>query len=131
MSPVCKRICQHAAHQQLHVRTPPHSAAQEYQEMLPQQWCSTEAVEAKSGALFCSRTCSDITARARGVLPRACRLPPQDVVLDNGELLESEYIVAPSAAILLEAAPRAPPPSRQTQTAVRQASQVYQRMGQL
>jgi hypothetical protein len=99
--------------------------------MLPQQWCSSEAVGAKSGAaFFCSRTCSDITARA-GVLPRACRLPPQDVVLDNGELLESEYIVAPSAAILLEAAPRAPPPSRQTQTAVRQASQVYQRMGQL
>eukprot|EP00878_Enallax_costatus_P025353 GHUV01027123.1.p1 GENE.GHUV01027123.1~~GHUV01027123.1.p1 ORF type:complete len:648 (+),score=120.67 GHUV01027123.1:549-2492(+) len=57
------------------------------------------------------------------------RLPPQDVVLDSGELLDTEYIVAPGAAIMLEAAPQPAPPPPQSRAATMQASQVYGRMG--
>jgi hypothetical protein len=62
---------------------------------------------------------------------RCCRLPPQDVAVESGELLHSEYVVAPGAAIMLEAVvrPAAPPP--QARAAVQQASTMYQRMGQV
>jgi hypothetical protein len=63
------------------------------------------------------------------VLLLRCRRPPYDVALERGELLESEYIVAAGAAIMLDAVPRAPPPTQQTVAAVSKASQVYQRMG--
>lgn len=56
-----------------------------------------------------------------------CRLPPDDIVPDGGELLDREYILAPGAALMLDAAPRPPlqalPPSAR-------ASAVYQRLGQ-
>lgn len=64
------------------------------------------------------------------VIGLSCRMPPQDVVIDSGEMLEAEYIIAPGAAIMLEAAPRAAPPTPQSRAASMQASQVYQRMGQ-
>jgi hypothetical protein len=57
-----------------------------------------------------------------------CRRPPYDVALERGELLESEYIVAAGAAIMVDAVPRATPPTRQAVAAVSKASQVYQRM---
>lgn len=57
-------------------------------------------------------------------------MPPQDVVLDAGELLHNEYIVASGAAILLEAVPRPAAPPAQARAATQQASQVYKRMGQ-
>lgn len=57
------------------------------------------------------------------------RRPPHDVALERGELLESEYIVASGAAIMLDAVPRPSGPSPQAVAAVSKASQVYQRMG--
>lgn len=51
------------------------------------------------------------------------------MALEHGELLESEYIVASGAAIMLDAVPRPAGPSPQAVAAVSKASQVYQRMG--
>lgn len=59
------------------------------------------------------------------------RMPPQDVAVEHGEMLHSEYVVAPGAAIMLEAVPRPAAPPPQARAAVQQASTVYQRMGQV
>jgi hypothetical protein len=59
--------------------------------------------------------------------PPARRLPPDDVVPAGGELLEREYILAPGAALMLDAVVR--PPLAALPPAAR-ASAVYSRLGQ-
>lgn len=53
------------------------------------------------------------------------RLPPDDIVPQGGELLEREYILAPGAALMLDAASRSSELS-----AVERANQAFERLGQ-
>ncbi|KAI8471255.1 MAG: hypothetical protein J3K34DRAFT_520745 [Monoraphidium minutum] len=60
------------------------------------------------------------------------RLPPEDAVPEGAESLFNEYILAPGAALMLDAAPQAaaPQPAPGQASAAARASQVYERMGQ-
>lgn len=62
-----------------------------------------------------------------------CRLPPDDVVPEGGELLDTEYILAPGAALMLDAVIRPTQPLTSGPggvSAALRASQVYERLGQ-